>query len=80
MTNGLLDELARSQQTHISNLRLQAERKWDALGQLYHMQEKERFPLTEWSEAVSYLLESTVHFLTYEEITKSLRPFSLRVR
>ena len=38
---------------------------------------KEPSLLKEWEEAVSYLLGCTVVFQSYEEITNSLKPFSL---
>jgi len=78
--NGLLDLLAEQRRTYISNLRLQPELKWAALGDLYRMENKEKYPLKEWEEAVSYLLGCEVHFNSYEEIGKSLKPFSLQVR
>lgn len=77
---GLLDVIAKQHRTYISNLRLQPELKWAALGDLYRLQDKERYPLKEWEEAVSYLLGCEVHFNSYEEIGKSLKPFSLQVR
>lgn len=77
---GLLDVTAKQHRTYISNLRLQPELKWAALGDLYRLQDKERYPLKEWEEAVSYLLGCEVHFNSYEEIWKSLKPFSLQVR
>lgn len=77
---GLLDVIAEQHRTYISNLRLQPELKWAALGDLYRLQDKERYPLKEWKEAVSYLLGCEVHFNSYEEIGKSLKPFSLQVR
>ena len=77
---GLLDVIAKQRRTYISNLRLQPELKWAALGDLDRLQDKERYPLKEWEEAVSYLLGCEVHFNSYEEIGKSLKPFSLQVR
>jgi hypothetical protein len=77
---GLLDVIAEQHRTFISNLRLLPELKWAALGDLYRLQDKERYPLQEWEEAVSYLLGCEVHFNSYEEIGKSLKPFSLPVR
>ena len=78
--NGLLDVIAKQRRTYISNLRLQPELKWAALGDLYRLPDKEKYPLKEWEEAVSYLLGCEVHFNSYEEIGKSLKPFSLQVR
>ncbi len=77
---GLLDLLAEQHRTYISNLRLQPELKWASLGDLYRLPDKEKYPLKEWEEAVSYLLGCEVHFNSYEEIGKSLKPFSLQVR
>ena len=69
---GLLDVVAEQHRTFISNLRLLPELKWAALGDLYRLPDKERYPLKEWEEAV--------HFENYEAIGKSLNPFSLQVR
>ena len=77
---GLLDVIAKQHRTYISNLHLQPELKWASLGDLYRLQDKERYPLKEWEEAVSYLLGCEVHFENYESIGKSLKPFSLQVR
>ena len=77
---GLLDRLAEQHRTFISNLRLLPELRWAALGDLYYMENKEQYPLKEWEEAASYLLGCEVHFISYEEIGKSLKTFSLQVR
>lgn len=77
---GLLDRLAVRHHTYIANLRQQPVLKWMALGDLYRMQDKEQYPLTEWNETVSYLLGCEVRFSHYEEIEKSLKPFSLEVK
>ena len=77
---GLLDRLAEQHRTFISNLRLLPELRWAALGDLYYMENKEQYPLKEWEEAASYLLGCEVHFNSYEEIGKSLKPFSLQGR
>ena len=77
---GLLDVIAKQHRSYISNLRLQPELKWAVLGDLYRLPDKEKYPLKEWEEAVSYLLGCEVHFNSYEEIGKSLKPFSLQVR
>lgn len=77
---GLLDGIAGQHRTYISNLRLLPELKWAALGDLYRLPDKEKYPLKEWEEAVSYLLGCEVHFDNYEEIGKSLKPFSLQVK
>ena len=78
--NGLLDVIAKQRRTYISNLRLQPELKWAALGDLYRLPDKEKYPLKEWEEAVSYLLGCEMHFENYESIGKSLKPFSLEVK
>ena len=80
MKTGLLEDLAEQHRTFISNLRLQPALKWEALGDLYRMETKEQYPLKEWEEAVSYLLGCEVRFNNYEEIGKSLKPFSLEVK
>ena len=77
---GLLDVIAEQHRTYISNLRLLPELKWASLGDLSRLPDKEKYPLKEWEEAVSYLLGCEVHFNSYEEIGKSLKPFSLQVR
>ena len=77
---GLLDVIAEQHRTYISNLRLLPELNWASLGDLYRLPDKEKYPLKEWEEAVSYLLGCEVHFNSYEEIGKSLKPFSLQVR
>ena len=77
---GLLDVIAEQHRTYISNLRLLPELKWASLGDLYRLPDKEKYPLKEWEEAVSYLLGCEVHFNSYEEIGKSPKPFSLQVR
>ena len=77
---GLLDRLAEQHRTFISNLRLQPTLKWEALGDVYQRENKEQAPLKEWEEAVSYLVGCEVRFANYEDIGKSLKPFSLKVR
>lgn len=73
----LLECLAKRERALISNLRLVPHLKWAALRDLYYLKDKEQYPLKEWEEAVSYLLGCTVAFESYEEITNSLKPFSL---
>lgn len=80
MTNVLLEQLADRHRTYIQNLRQQPGLKLEALGDLYRMENKEQYPLPVWNEAVSYLLGCEVHFNNYEEIRKSLKPFSLEVK
>jgi len=78
--NDLLEQLADRHRTYIQSLRQQPGLKWEALGDLYRMENKEQYPLPVWNEAVSYLLGCEVHFNNYEEIRKSLKPFSLEVK
>ena len=78
--NDLLEQLVDRHRTYIQNLRQQPGLKWEALGDLYRMENKEQYPLPVWNEAVSYLLGCEVHFNNYEEIRKSLKPFSLEVK
>ena len=77
---GLLDVIAKQHRTFISNLRLLPELRWAAFGDLYYRENNEQYPLKEWEEAASYLLGCEVHFNSYEEIGKSLKPFSLQMR
>ncbi len=35
---------------------------------MYHLENKEQYPLKEWEEAVSYLLGCEVQFANYEDI------------
>ena len=44
------------------------------------MPDKERYPLSQWSETVSYILLCEVRFNSYEDISKSLKPFSLKIQ
>lgn len=78
--NDLLEQLADRHRTYIQSLRQQPGLKWEALGDLYRMENKEQYPLPVWNEAVSYLLGCELHFNNYEEIRKSLKPFSLEVK
>lgn len=52
----------------------------EALKWLFYYQEKQRFPLEEWEDAVSFLLGCQVRFENYREVNQSLKPFSLEVR
>lgn len=76
----LLTRVAKQHRTFVSNLTQQPDLKWTALGDLYRMEDKTRFSLKDWEKAVSYLLGCAVHFQDYEEIEKSLKPFSLEVK
>ena len=79
-TLGLLDRLAEQHRTFISNLRLQPTLKWEALGDFYHLENKEQYPLKEREAAVSALLGCAVRCANYEDIGKSLKPLSLKLR
>ena len=73
--------MAKQHRTFVSNLTQQPDlRSGRLLSDLYRMENKTHFFLKDWEEAVSYLLGCTVHFQDYEEIGKSLKPFSLQVR
>ena len=72
---GLLDRLAEQHRTFISNLRLQPTLKWEALGDLYHLENKEQYPLKEWEEAVSYLLAARCGFPIMRTLGKASSPF-----
>ena len=76
----LLEELAKKHRTYISQLRLQPKLKWEALGDLCRFSDKEKYPLEEWSEAVSYLLGCLVEFSSYRQIENDLRPFSMAMQ
>ena len=80
MTHGLLDELKRETKIPATAPRLAPEKKWKTLQWLYQYKEKQRFPLEEWEETVSFLLGCQVRFGCYGEINRSLKPFSLEVR
>ena len=72
---GLLDKLALKHRVYISDLRLRP-----ALRDLSCYPDKERRPLREWEDAVSYLLGCEVKFENYEQVENSLKPFSLKLR
>ena len=80
MNNRLLEYLKKEHRVSLLAIRSQSEHKWVALGDLYRLPNKEQYPLKEWEEAVSYLLGCEVDFANYEEIEKSLKPFSLEVK
>ena len=77
---GLLDKLALKHRIYISDLRLRPTARWDARGDLAQYPDKERYPLREWEDAVSYLLGCEVKFENYEQVENSLKPFSLKLR
>ena len=80
MKNRLIDLFAKKQGVHAERLRTDPGLKWETLGALFRFPEKKKYSLKEWDEAVSFLLGCEIHFASYEEIGKSLKPFSLRLR
>lgn len=77
---GLLDQLAAKHCVFPSDLRLIPALRRESLGELRQMSQKERYPLKEWEDAVSYLLGCEVKFENYEQVENSLKPFSLKLR
>ena len=77
---GLLDQLAAKHHVFLSDLRLIPALRRESLGELQQMPQKERHPLQEWEDAVSYLLGCEVKFENYEQVENSLKPFSLKLR
>lgn len=77
---GLLDQLAAKHHIFLSDLRLIPALRRESLGELRQMSQKERYPLKEWEDAVSYLSGSDVRFESYEQVENSLKPFSLKLR
>ena len=84
MEGGILTEIlkrsAAAHKTSLTNLVRMPVLKWAALGEICRFEGKEKYPLTEWNKAVSFLLGCDVEFESYDEIGKSLRPFSLNMR
>lgn len=78
MTNVLLEQLADRHRTYIQNLRQQPGLKWEALGDLYRMENKEQYPLPVWNEAVSYLLGSKYTLTITKKSGKASSPFLWR--
>ena len=73
---GLLDQLAAKHCVFPSDLRLiPALRR-----ELRQMSQKERYPLKEWEDAVSYLSGSDVRFESYEQVENLLEQFSRKAR
>ena len=79
MTHDLLEELKRETKIPVTSSRLAPEKRWEALGWLCRLPCKERFPLKDWEETVSCLLGCQVWFGGYDEVEKSLKPFSLTI-
>ena len=80
LNNRLIAYFAKEQGVHAERLRSEPGLKWEALGKLCRFPNKEAYSLKEWEEAVSFLLGCEIHFASYEEIGKSLKPFSLKLR
>lgn len=80
MRNRLLETIAQKHRVPVEKLRTQTECKWETLGELCLFPHKEQFSLKIWEEAVSYLLGCEIRFESYEEIGRSLKPFSLTVK
>ena len=75
----LLTRVAKQHRTFVSNLTQQPDLKWTALGDLYRMEDKTRFSLRTGRKLSPICLDAQCTF-SYEEIGKSLKPFSLQVR
>lgn len=75
-----MKRIAAAHKTSLTNLVRMPVLKWAALGEICRFEGKEKYPLTEWNKAVSFLLGCDVEFESYDEIGKSLRPFSLKMR
>lgn len=75
--SGLLDCLAAKYGTYISNLRLIPALRIVSIRVLYRLTDKEKWPLPEWTEAVSYLTGSAVSFDDYDELTVYLELLNL---
>ncbi len=77
---GLLDQLAAKHHIFLSDLRLIPALRRESLGELRQMSQKERYPLKEWEDAVSYLSGSDVRFESYEQVENLLERFSRKAR
>lgn len=76
MENNILEVIAPKGTRQLENIRANSQLKWRALAQLSRLSEKGKYPLADWSEAVSCLLGCSVHFDTYAQVANSLKPFS----
>ena len=65
---GLLDQLAAKHHVFLSDLRLIPALRRESLGELQQMPQKERHPLQEWEDTVSYLSGCDVRFESYTKI------------
>ena len=75
-----MKKIAEMHKSSLTNLVRMTALKWAALGEICRFEGKERYPLAKWNEAVSFLLGCDVEFESYDEVGKSLRPFSLKLR
>ena len=66
---GLLDQLAAKHCVFLSDLRLIPALRRESLGELRQMSQKERYPLKEWEDAVSYLSGCDVRFENHETVS-----------
>ena len=69
---GLLDQLAAKHHVFISDLRLIPALRRESLGELQQMSQKERYPLKEWEDAVSYLSGQIIRISSKEDIDNVL--------
>ncbi len=77
---GLLDQLAAKHHVFLSDLRLIPALRRESLGDLSAIPDKERYPLQEWEDAVSYLSGCDVRFESYEQVENLLEQSSRKVR
>lgn len=75
-----MKKIAEAHKTSLTNLARLPALKWAALGEICRFEPKEKYLLSEWDKAVSFLLGCDVAFESYDEIGRSLRPFSLKLR
>ena len=69
---GLLDQLAAKHHVFISDLRLIPALRRESLGELQQMSQKERYPLKEWEDALSYLSGQIIRISSKEDIDNVL--------
>ena len=69
---GLLDQLAAKHHVFLSDLRLIPALRRESLGELRQMSQKERYPLKEWEDAVSYLSGQIIRISSKEDIDNVL--------
>ena len=70
--DGLLDQLAAKHHVFLSDLRLIPALRQESLGELRQMSQKERYPLKEWEDAVSYLSGQIIRISSKEDIDNVL--------